>query len=56
MPCSFMRYNGNIVTSTSDFQTWWKNLATEFKDDKNVIFDLQNEPWVRRYMVAKCIS
>ncbi|CCO28741.1 hypothetical protein BN14_02739 [Rhizoctonia solani AG-1 IB] len=40
-----MRYNHNIITSTSDFQTWWKNLAAEFKDDKNVIFDLQNEPW-----------
>ncbi|KDN36617.1 hypothetical protein RSAG8_10720, partial [Rhizoctonia solani AG-8 WAC10335] len=44
-PHNFMRYNGNIVTSTSDFQTWWKNLAAQFKDDKNVIFDLQNEPW-----------
>ncbi|CAE6387300.1 unnamed protein product [Rhizoctonia solani] len=44
-PHNFMRYNGNIVTSTSDFQAWWKKLATEFKDDKNVIFDLQNEPW-----------
>ncbi|KAF8674667.1 Cellulase (glycosyl hydrolase family 5) [Rhizoctonia solani] len=44
-PHNFMRYNHNIITSTSDFQTWWKNLAAEFKDDKNVIFDLQNEPW-----------
>ncbi|CUA74336.1 hypothetical protein RSOLAG22IIIB_05498 [Rhizoctonia solani] len=44
-PHNFMRYNGNIITSTSDFQTWWKNLATQFKDDPKVIFDLQNEPW-----------
>ncbi|CAE6437902.1 unnamed protein product [Rhizoctonia solani] len=44
-PHNFMRYNGNIITSTSDFQTWWKNLATQFKDDSKVIFDVQNEPW-----------
>jgi endoglucanase len=48
-----MRYNHNIITSTSDFQTWWKNLAAEFKDDKNVIFDLQNEPWVREFVLLR---
>jgi endoglucanase len=42
-----MRYNGNIITSTSDFATWWKNLATQFKSDSRVIFDIMNEPNVR---------
>ncbi|CAL1715810.1 unnamed protein product [Somion occarium] len=43
-PHNFMIYNGATITSTSDFQTWWKNLANEFKTDSNVIFDIQNEP------------
>ncbi|KAI0644386.1 endoglucanase [Trametes meyenii] len=43
-PHNFMIFNGATITSTSDFQVWWQKLATEFKTDKNVIFDLQNEP------------
>ncbi|KAI0648710.1 endoglucanase [Trametes meyenii] len=43
-PHNFMIFNGATITSTSDFQAWWQQLATEFKTDKNVIFDLQNEP------------
>ncbi|KAI0667907.1 endoglucanase [Trametes maxima] len=43
-PHNFMIFNGATITSTSDFQAWWQKLATEFKTDKNVIFDLQNEP------------
>ncbi|KAB5588420.1 Glycoside hydrolase family 5 protein [Ceratobasidium theobromae] len=44
-PHNFMRYNNGIITSTSDFQTWWTNLASQFKSDSKVIFDIQNEPW-----------
>lgn len=46
-PHNYMRYNHGIITSTSDFQIWWKNLATQFKDDSRVIFDVMNEPYVR---------
>ncbi|VDC04766.1 unnamed protein product [Peniophora sp. CBMAI 1063] len=43
-PHNFMIYNGAQISSTSDFQTLWKNLAGEFVDDANVMFDLMNEP------------
>ena len=39
-----MIYNGATITSTSAFQAWWQKLATEFKSDSHVVFDLQNEP------------
>jgi endoglucanase len=40
---NFGRYAGNIITSTSDFQTYWANVATQFSNDSNVIFDYNNE-------------
>ncbi|KAG8688766.1 hypothetical protein FRC08_011270, partial [Ceratobasidium sp. 394] len=43
-PHNFMRYNNGVISSTSDFSTWWKNLATQFKSDSKVIFDIMNEP------------
>ncbi|KZV68269.1 carbohydrate-binding module family 1 protein [Peniophora sp. CONT] len=43
-PHNYMIYNGATITSTSDFQTLWKNLASEFSSNKNVMFDLMNEP------------
>ncbi|KAG8710992.1 hypothetical protein FRC09_020832 [Ceratobasidium sp. 395] len=43
-PHNFMRYNNGIISSTSDFSTWWKNLANEFKSNSRVIFDIMNEP------------
>ncbi|KAF9565260.1 endoglucanase [Agrocybe pediades] len=43
-PHNYMRYNNAVITSTSDFQTWWRNLANEFKSNSNVIFDVMNEP------------
>ncbi|TFK40409.1 endoglucanase [Crucibulum laeve] len=43
-PHNFMRYNNAVITSTSNFQTWWKNLANEFKSNSKVIFDIMNEP------------
>ncbi|KAG9076234.1 hypothetical protein FS749_012016 [Ceratobasidium sp. UAMH 11750] len=43
-PHNFMRYNNGVISSTTDFSTWWKNLATQFKSDSKVIFDIMNEP------------
>lgn len=31
--------NGEIMSSTSDFQTFWKNVAGEFASNELVIFD-----------------
>ncbi|KUJ21983.1 glycoside hydrolase [Mollisia scopiformis] len=42
-PHNFGRYDGTIFTSTSDFQTFWTNVATEFATNDNVIFDCNNE-------------
>lgn len=42
-PHNFARYNNAIITP-SQFQTWWKNMASEFSSNANVIFDLNNEP------------
>jgi endoglucanase len=39
---NFGRYAGNIITSTSDFQTYWTNVATQFSNNSNVIFDCNN--------------
>ncbi|PFH53034.1 glycoside hydrolase family 5 protein [Amanita thiersii Skay4041] len=44
-PHNFMRFNGAIITSVSDFSNWWSKLATEFKSNSHVIFDLMNEPF-----------
>ncbi|KAL0954437.1 hypothetical protein HGRIS_003416 [Hohenbuehelia grisea] len=43
-PHNFMIYNGTQITSTTAFATWWKNLATIFRTNKHVIFDIINEP------------
>ncbi|PVF96644.1 putative cellulase precursor [Serendipita vermifera] len=43
-PHNYARYNGAVITDTSAFQTWWKNLASQFSGNANVIFDLNNEP------------
>ncbi|KAJ6029746.1 hypothetical protein N7499_005424 [Penicillium canescens] len=42
-PHNFGRYYGNIITSTTDFGTFWKTLATEFASNEKVIFDTNNE-------------
>ncbi|KAI3027038.1 CAZyme family GH5 [Aspergillus niger] len=42
-PHNYGRFDGSIITSTSDFKTWWKNVATEFADNDKVIFDTNNE-------------
>lgn len=43
-PHNYARYSGSIISSTADFGTFWTNLATEFADDSNVVFDCNNEP------------
>lgn len=40
---NFGRYGGSVFTSTADFQTFWTNVATEFKSNDKVIFDCNNE-------------
>lgn len=40
---NFGRYAGTIYTSTSDFKTFWTNVAAEFKSNANAIFDCNNE-------------
>ncbi|KAF7595984.1 hypothetical protein BBP40_004130 [Aspergillus hancockii] len=42
-PHNYGRYNGQIITATSDFETFWKNLAGRFKGNARVIFDTNNE-------------
>ncbi|KAK0113224.1 hypothetical protein ONS95_014919 [Cadophora gregata] len=42
-PHNFGRYGGSVITSTSDFKSFWSNVATEFKSDDKVIFDCNNE-------------
>ncbi|KAJ3555099.1 hypothetical protein NM688_g2764 [Phlebia brevispora] len=41
---NFMIYNGATISNTTQFQTWWTNLASQFKTDSHVIFDVMNEP------------
>ncbi|KAJ4251460.1 Endoglucanase gh5-1 [Fusarium torreyae] len=42
-PHNYGRYFNNIITNTADFQTYWKNLAAQFKSNDHVIFDTNNE-------------
>ncbi|KAF7588446.1 hypothetical protein BBP40_005710 [Aspergillus hancockii] len=42
-PHNYGRYSGSIITSTSDFQTFWKTVAGEFASNEKVIFDTNNE-------------
>ncbi|KAJ5919801.1 hypothetical protein N7454_009636 [Penicillium verhagenii] len=42
-PHNFGRYYDDIITSTSDFQTFWQNVAGQFKSNELVIFDTNNE-------------
>lgn len=40
---NFGRYSGSIISSTSDFKTFWKTVAAEFASNEKVIFDTNNE-------------
>ncbi|KAL7649609.1 hypothetical protein ACMYSQ_011447 [Aspergillus niger] len=43
-PHNYGRYNGEIISSTSDFQTFWQNLAGQYKDNDLVMFDTSKCP------------
>jgi hypothetical protein len=43
-PHNFMRFNGSVINSPSEFQAWWARLASEFASNNRVIFDLMNGP------------
>jgi endoglucanase len=34
---NYGRYNGQIITDTAGFQTFWSNLATVFSDNSKVV-------------------
>lgn len=34
---NYGRYNGAVITDTAAFGTFWKNLATQFKSNANVV-------------------
>jgi hypothetical protein len=36
--------NGEIISTTSDFQTFWKNVAGKFVSNELVIFDTSQYP------------
>ncbi|KAE8329187.1 glycoside hydrolase superfamily [Aspergillus sergii] len=42
-PHNYGRYSGSIISSTSDFETFWKTVAGEFASNEKVIFDTNNE-------------
>ncbi|KAK2760269.1 hypothetical protein FQN54_002337 [Arachnomyces sp. PD_36] len=42
-PHNYGRYNGEIIDSPEDFKAFWKRLATTFKVNDKVIFDVNNE-------------
>ncbi|KAL2822729.1 glycoside hydrolase superfamily [Aspergillus cavernicola] len=42
-PHNYGRFNNEIMSTPADFQTWWQNVAAEFADNANVIFDTNNE-------------
>jgi len=44
-PHNYLIYNGATLNNPSQFETFWTNLAGEFKSNNLVIFDLMNEPY-----------
>lgn len=42
-PHNYMRYNGNVINSTSTFQTWWQNLASVFVCILNSLYRFRKE-------------
>ncbi|KAI9658420.1 MAG: hypothetical protein M1821_002553 [Bathelium mastoideum] len=42
-PHNYGRFNNEIITDTSAFQTFWQNLAAEYKSNSLVMFDTNNE-------------
>jgi endoglucanase len=42
-PHNYGRYFGNIITSTSDFQTFFTNFAKQLSSNSRIVFDTNNE-------------
>ncbi len=42
-PHNYGRFYQNVITDVNGFQTWWKNVATLFKDNPLAVFDVNNE-------------
>ena len=42
-PHNYGRFNNSVIEDVAGFQTWWKNVAAEFADNKLVMFDTNNE-------------
>lgn len=42
-PHNYGRYSGSVITSTDNFETFWKTVAAEFASNEKVIFDTNNE-------------
>lgn len=43
VPHNYGRYYGEIISSTDDFEVFWKTVAGAFKGNSYVIFDTNNE-------------
>jgi endoglucanase len=48
--------SGSIISSTSDFQEFWKTVASEFASNDKVIFDTSEIPNHRRPVVFDCLE
>jgi endoglucanase len=44
-PHNYGRYNGNIITDTTAFQTFWSNLASAFKSNSKVVSSFSPFPY-----------
>ncbi|KAF2642292.1 endoglucanase-like protein precursor [Massarina eburnea CBS 473.64] len=42
-PHNYGRFYSEVITDTDGFKTWWKNVATEYKENELVVFDTNNE-------------
>ncbi|KAL5314434.1 hypothetical protein ACEPPN_017074 [Leptodophora sp. 'Broadleaf-Isolate-01'] len=42
-PHNYGRYNGNIISSTSDFSAFWSTVAKPFASNNKIIFGTNNE-------------
>jgi endoglucanase len=42
-PHNYGRFYGQVINDTMGFQTWWKNVAAQYKDNALVVFDTNNE-------------
>lgn len=55
-PHNYGRFNGQTISSASDFGTWWKNVAAQYKNNDKVIFDTNNEYANRGSLIRRSIT